>query len=406
MSAELWREFGPERNAELKRDPCALPVSVEELEGDDWGEFEDANVAALGDHTWRANEAHRSTTCTQLDLAMPRPQSDTRIVSDTEIEGEDAKISSAFQMPPATPSEGSRAVSVSGGTLIEDLKSDQDGAWQVFEGSRQFDVLPQSESCQPARRGSELQEAPSISDPRELQLADETTLQPAQSVYTTFSSSPAAPPPSNVPPPSMLLSLASTILSSLPAELKSLAVSTKTAPSHDQCSQNLETIANGISVLRAIARIIAGRKQRWKRDHLLAQSVRIGPSHGGKTGGMKLTGLDKNETRREDQEVDEVIKTWRQQAGTLKAALAKVSNVADGPSLIVSDISETLVARTAKGALSAPKSCVICGLKRDERVEKVDAGVDDSFGEYWEQHWGHVDCKRFWDTYKGSLQQR
>lgn len=121
---------------------------------------------------------------------------------------------------------------------------------------------------------------------------------------------------------------------------------------------------------------------------------------------MKLAGVDKTEGRREDQEVAEVIRVWRQHAGTLKAAIVKLASANEGSQLNLPEIGESLVARTVKGTLSAPRCCIICGLKRDERIEKVDAGVDDSFGEYWEQHWGHVDCKRFWDAYHGKLQQR
>jgi hypothetical protein len=57
----------------------------------------------------------------------------------------------------------------------------------------------------------------------------------------------------------------------------------------------------------------------------------------------------------------------------------------------------------ADGGIKATKPCVLCGLKRDERVEKVDGVVEDSFGEWWSEHWGHVACRNFWREHRGEL---
>ena len=217
-------------------------------------------------------------------------------------------------------------------------------------------------------------------------------------------------PPSNIPPPSILLLLSVTLSHSLTNETKKLVASLK--------SSSLESLASGeainmikthLSFARAIARIVAGRKLRWKRDTHLAQSMKIAPAQAGKSGGMKLTGVDRMESRREDQEAAELLIVWRQHVGSLRAFIASANAQISKANLAVPDIVENMPVRAAKasdGALSAPKSCALCGLKRDERAQGIDINVEDSFGEWWADHWGHVDCQEFWEANKDSLQQR
>ena len=59
-----------------------------------------------------------------------------------------------------------------------------------------------------------------------------------------------------------------------------------------------------------------------------------------------------------------------------------------------------------EGTLTAPKACVICGLKREERIPKVDFQVEDSFGEWWVEHWGHRACRNFCHEHESKLKQR
>ncbi len=161
--------------------------------------------------------------------------------------------------------------------------------------------------------------------------------------------------------------------------------------------------------MRAATRIIAGRKLRWKRDTHLSQSMKIGPAHSGKTGGMKLRGMDRTESLREDREVAEALSTWKKQLGDLRAAITMANAEIRGTVLSVPHISDNLHIRGAKieeGAMTAPKCCFVCGLKREERLEKIDVDVEDSFGEWWTDHWGHLDCRIFWGRHKGSLEQR
>ena len=216
------------------------------------------------------------------------------------------------------------------------------------------------------------------------------------------------PPPSNIPPPSILLLLVLTIFQSLLANTKNV-ISLTEASTFPPDQSRVDQLQLCLSIVRAAARIIAGRKLRWKRDTHLSQSMKIGPAHSGKAGGMKLTGVDRTESLREDREVAEALSVWRKHLGGLRAAITMVNAELRKTVLFVPDISENMHVRVAKledGALTAPKSCFLCGLKRDERLDKVDVNVEDSFGEWWTDHWGHFDCRIFWERQESSLEQR
>ena len=211
------------------------------------------------------------------------------------------------------------------------------------------------------------------------------------------------PPPANIPPPSILLSLSAHLLSTIPSKIKN----TLTGNYEYLDQPRVDQLLHQISVFYAIARVAAGRKLRWKRDNLLSQSMKIGPA--GKQGGMKLTGIDKAESRREDQEAAEVVGSWKQQVGPLRSMLVMVNVHLKDRGLALPEIAESMPVRAGRhveGAVAAPKACFLCGLKRDERVLKVDENVQDSFGEWWTEHWGHVDCVKFWHDHKEYLAQR
>ncbi|KAG7418849.1 hypothetical protein Forpe1208_v002693 [Fusarium oxysporum f. sp. rapae] len=122
--------------------------------------------------------------------------------------------------------------------------------------------------------------------------------------------------------------------------------------------------------------------------------------------GMKLAGVDKTQAAREDREAADVVAVWREQVGRLRSAVAAAKSVDKNLSLQVPEISENMQVHTAKMVPTAPRACIICGLKRDERVTKVDYEVEDSFGEWWLDHWGHKACKNFWIEHEQKLRQR
>ena len=222
------------------------------------------------------------------------------------------------------------------------------------------------------------------------------------------------PPPSNIPPPSILLTLTAALFQSLPTEIKDLIASAKRPESGLYSFDETEfaKITLRISFLRAGARIVAGRKLRWRRDTRLAQSMKIGQAQAGNIGGMKLTGVDRMESRREDQEAAEAVRIWKQEVGILRTAMRVVNSkltALQRPGLRTPEIADNMPIRTGKArdnARTAPKCCFLCGLKREERVEKLDIDIFDNFGEWWIDHWGHTDCKAFWLEHEGSIRMR
>ena len=227
---------------------------------------------------------------------------------------------------------------------------------------------------------------------------------PARSFMSTDVSN-LGPPPSNIPPPSILFPIIANVLGSLPARLKTVT----SAQRLDQPSKSSEIRAL-LSTMRAAARILAGRKLRWKRDILLSQSMKIGPAHSGKAGGMKLVGVDKAESRREDQEAAETLQVWKQQVGPLRSTVATLNGqMSANERFKIPEIADNMPIRqgkTSEGMVTAPKCCFLCGIRRDERVARVDVDVEDSFGEFWVEHWGHTGCVEFWKNHKDFLQQR
>ncbi|KAL2106711.1 hypothetical protein VUR80DRAFT_6314 [Thermomyces stellatus] len=236
----------------------------------------------------------------------------------------------------------------------------------------------------------------------------DTTSQPLPPLSSRDDYDDKEPPPTNIPPPSILMTI-------LP-ELFSLANSSLFKPTAGQSAaarKKLFSDPSTIAFLRAYlliatvaARILAGRKLRWNRDKFLAQGMAISAA-GAK--GMKLAGVDKAEASREDREATDVVAAWKEQVGKVRAAVAGANGAISeqgGLPLRVPEIGESMRVNTVKVSPKAPRPCVVCGLKREERVAKVDFEVEDSFGEWWVEHWGHRACRNFWKEHEGRLRQR
>jgi hypothetical protein len=134
------------------------------------------------------------------------------------------------------------------------------------------------------------------------------------------------------------------------------------------------------------AHIIAGRKLRWKRDQHLSQGMRIGPASSRATSGMKLTGIDKGENLKEEREVSDVVRSWKEQVGRLRHVVSGANQIKAGTLDRGPDLHETMPVKTLKqseGGIPARQPCMLCGLKREERVTAADMATDDSFGEWW-----------------------
>ncbi|KAK5129116.1 hypothetical protein LTR08_003904 [Meristemomyces frigidus] len=221
-------------------------------------------------------------------------------------------------------------------------------------------------------------------------------------------------PPINIPPPALLLSIFASIFASaqdtLFDSLSKLDLKQRQVLlAHPATTKFLKGYLNTCVVL---GHILAGRKLRWKRDQYLAQGMRIGPAlAGGSKGGMKLAGVDKAEVAKEEREALDAVTQWKVQVGKLRSAVT-AANSTPGISKLppVPEIAEQMPVRllkSAEGGFTATHACALCGLKREERVAKVDVEVNDSFGEWWVQGMSmHLLCRAFWDDHKGKLKSR
>lgn len=203
--------------------------------------------------------------------------------------------------------------------------------------------------------------------------------------------------PTNIPPPSVLLELFPQLVEQLRQEAAQIR---KNLQQKGPLEEAASTI---LCTLKTAARVIAGRTLRWKRDAILSQSMRIGPARSGKPGGMKLSTVNKNEDIKEQQQAVDVITIWRDRSALFSSV---VQAAGKRPVPVVAENVRAMTASAAQGAIKASHACALCGLKRDERLPKVDEGVEDSFGEWWTDHWGHTDCRDFWGKNMKLLGQR
>lgn len=196
--------------------------------------------------------------------------------------------------------------------------------------------------------------------------------------------------PINIPPPAILLQL-------LPRVYENLVDVSRIHEPAQCCNAILQAYT-------VTSHIIAGRGLRWKRDNILSQNNKIGPAAtGGKGGGMKLTAIDKTESLKEEREIADVVQAWQRHAHVFNPTVHKAGF--RRPLMTLSGRTRLRPA-TGPGALTSPYACALCGLKREERVVETDINVDDLFGEFWVEYWGHRDCRDFWQKNRALLPQR
>ena len=219
-----------------------------------------------------------------------------------------------------------------------------------------------------------------------------TTSPPPRSFISSTPKSPPNVRPTNIPPPSVLLELLVDLFHNLQKE----AATAKRQPNQTAAT----TIHN---TLETASRIIAGRTLRWKRDTILSQSMRIGPA--GKPGGMKLSAVNKHENVKEEQDAVDVLSLWRERAALFNAVI-QTAGLRPIPPIPGPSALRVITAKPEQGGIKAGHACALCALRRDERVLKIDEDVQDSFGEWWTEHWGHTGCRMFWERNLGLLGQR
>jgi hypothetical protein len=237
-------------------------------------------------------------------------------------------------------------------------------------------------------------------------------------------------PPTNIPPPSVLLSLFAALFDLIDTPLlrRTVAQPPSLGMHPFEKPETITFLKGYVAIVLVCARIIAGRKLRWKRDTLLSQAMRIGQASSSKMSGMKVTSVDKSEVIKEERELAEVLRVWSHDVGKVKAAVAEAKKASNEPLALIPELKETMTVKTAKeteGGVPSAKPCALCGLKRNERVVKADFEVEDSFSEWWVERtnmhrgWCHcvqrskgrelmetVACRNFWEGNKQTLQQR
>lgn len=392
-------------------------VDDDDDEDDDFGAFEDAEqISESTSHEAQVNPILRPDTSGRATMAMgeQRPQhhrsqsvqiydpyADLDLLAKPRVSNIEVKSIEAIKAPEYKARAPHKRTA-----LVEELVPYSADEWGEFSPdptmSPRF-VKKAAKSKVDATKPPQIssQHARSRSEPP---LEDRAALKTTRSSKMQESSS-SALPPTNVPPPSILMSLVSGLVQKLPTQVETVMQSPATSNSSQKALEN--ALRRCLASLRVAARIIAGRKVRWKRDTILSQSMKIGPAV--KSGGMKLVGVDKAELKREDREAAEFVRIWQQNLGSIRSALATVNSQIAGKPLALPEISASMLIRVLKGAdggITALKCCALCGIKREERIEKVDVDVWDSFREYWTDNWGHTECKGFWQEHEQFLQAR
>ncbi|KAI3400932.1 hypothetical protein diail_1139 [Diaporthe ilicicola] len=363
--------------------------------------------------------------------AHGRKEAPTQLLSTLNLGGPPHSPTSLYPQPPKSPAFSERnpfpGLSVTTpvfATFPQDLKDDVKAspdpmtAWPDGDSAKEkedwdafADFPPDASSATPGGGGPSA--VSSSWDWDAVEPSQVTRKPPAPKVAPRkpSDSESIGPPPTNVPPPSILLSVFTELLGEAETKLykptanQPLAVKTRV-----YADPGTLAFLRGYMVLATVAaRILVGRRLRWNRDKFLSQGMSI--SAAGSKGGMKLAGVDKAQSTRENREAADVIGVWRDHVGKLKTAVAQANiGMQKQPvkmePLKIPEINDHMSVTTAKMVPTAPKACVICGLKREERVKGVDTEVEDSFGEWWVDHWGHRTCRNFWLGNEEKLRSR
>ncbi|KAF2249092.1 hypothetical protein BU26DRAFT_427349 [Trematosphaeria pertusa] len=333
-------------------------------------------------------------------------------------------MSISQQAPPAASERGGSGTSHKASTLPSEKKSAVGGFGSVTRTKQptttasppplkqddEWDTFEDWEASIPAKVPAK---APSKPKETKVTMNTKSASLPLPVLSPTFDDpQPEELPPTNVPPPAVLLSLFPSLFAEAHDKLFK-PMTAQTLPMRNKLLAEPGTIAylQGYLMLASVAaHIVAGRKLRWKRDKHLSQGMSIGPASSRATSGMKLSSVDKSENMKEEREASDVIRAWKDQIGKLRHVVSAANQIKPGTLGAAPDIQETMpvsVLKQSEGGVPAREACMLCGLKRDERVGVVDHRVEDSFGEWWiEQVNMHRACRNFWNEHRDKLRQR
>jgi hypothetical protein len=372
-STDSWQR-APIIKAKRSADPSVLFDAEDDLDDDDFGDFEGTETR---------NEApkpiHSSSALVDLlgDMSMSQPTPSSAQNREPVVKDRSATSALARRKSPVKAvGKSTSAKNSTAKAAPPPAAPKEDDAWDTFDDWEAS--IPTKALANTSSKRASVKATPS---------ADSTTPAPIISPLTD-EAQPGELPPTNVPPPGVLLSLFPSIFADAQEKLfKPMAA--QTLPMRNKLMAESATIAylQGYLMLGNVAaHIIAGRKLRWKRDQHLSQGMRIGPASSRATSGMKLTGIDKGENMKEEREASDVVRVWKDQVGRLRHVVSGVNQIKAGTLGPVPELQETMPVKTLKqseGGMPARQPCMMCGLKREERVTPADMGVDDSFGEWW-----------------------
>lgn len=433
-------------NADVLFDADDFDGEAPEDEDDDFGDFETGGFGTAV--TTSAPPQPAMADLMSLDFGPPaaqpapafapiseqnqgRKEPPSQLLSTLSIGGPPHSPNSLYPQPPKSPAFSDRnpfpGLSVTtpvSGSFPQDLKDDSkaspdpmtawpdgDSATEKEDWDSFADLPPDASSAKKGGGGPSGASSSWDWDAVEPTQVSRKPSAPKAAPRKSSAAETVGPPPTNVPPPSILLSIFTELLEEAETKLyKPTANQPPAVKTRIYADPGTIAFLKGYMVLATVAaRILVGRRLRWNRDKFLAQGMSI--SAAGSKGGMKLAGVDKAQSAREDREAADVIGLWRDYVGKLKTAVAQANiGMQKQPvkmePLKIPEINDHMAVSTAKMVPTAPKACVICGLKRDERVKGVDFEVEDSFGEWWVDHWGHRTCRNFWLGNEEKLRSR
>ncbi|KAF3491621.1 uncharacterized protein GIQ15_01138 [Arthroderma uncinatum] len=404
---EAWRPPALETtnsDAEVLFDATTEQPSDSNSE-DEWGDFESAEQPpssrdngsfALQDPIFDISHGTESTT--QLKPAshqVARPQPQLHDVIDLlSIDDDPPRATASYStgdQPVQHPMNRAPSVDLATSHPAQEDEAEEDDWGEFIDGAE--DAGTNIQQPIPTMSRPSLAKTASHSLPTKSETKSGTEKMEAPKADTALPTKDHPVRPTNIPPPSILLPLFPPLLEQSRRKAATLA---KSKPDHEFANQL-------ISNIKAMAHVVSGRQLRWKRDQILSQSTKIGPARSGRSGGMKLSSVNKSENVKEEKEAVEVLEAWKKCSGILNSVIASTGSRPMPP------MSLHMQVRTAtadEGALRSTHACALCGLKREERIPRVDDDASDSFGEWWLDHWGHADCEAFWKFNAAKLDHR
>jgi hypothetical protein len=373
QSTENSWQKAPIIKAKRSADPSVLFDAEDDLDDDDdFGDFEGTDTK----HDTPAPTNGSSALVDLLgDMNVSQPESLNTVQEESNVANEATLTKAAKKKSPVGTFVGATEPKKPA-KKSSPAPQKEDDAWDTFD-----DWEASIPTKTPANSSSKRAAKPAVATDRA------ATPAPILSAKTD-DAQPGELPPTNVPPPGVLLSLFPSLFADAQEKLfKPMAA--QTLPMRNKLMAEPATInyLQGYLMLANVAaHIIAGRKLRWKRDQHLSQGMRIGPASSRATSGMKLTGIDRGENIKEEREASDVVRVWKEQVGRLRHVVSGTNQIKAGTLGAVPDLQETMPVKTLKqseGGMPARQPCMMCGLKREERVTAADMAVDDSFGEWW-----------------------